>query len=110
VRVLFDEQLSESLLRHLEDLSPGAVHVRLLGLVGAGDAAIWQRAIDLGCVLVTKDEDFHRLSVLRGAPPKVVWIRCGNCSTRDIAQLLRERWARIEEFANDPVVALLELA
>ena len=38
---------------------------------------------------MTKDEDFHRLSVLRGAPPKVVWIRLGNCRTLDIADLLR---------------------
>lgn len=110
VRVLFDEQLSESLLQHLQDLAPDAVHVRRLGLGGSGDAVVWQRAIDLGCVLVTKDEDFHRLSVLKGAPPKVVWIRLGNCSTRDIANLLRERWPRIEEFVNDPVLTLLELA
>jgi predicted nuclease of predicted toxin-antitoxin system len=110
VRVLIDEQLSESLLQHIQDLSADAVHVRLLGLGGAGDGVVWQRAIDLGCVLVTKDEDFHRLSVLRGAPPKVVWIRLGNCGTRDVASLLRERWPRIEEFVNDPVNALLELA
>jgi predicted nuclease of predicted toxin-antitoxin system len=110
VRVLFDEQLSESLLRHLQDRSPDAVHVRLLGLGGAGDDVVWQRAIDLGCVLVTKDEDFHRLSVLKGVPPEVVWIRLGNCATRDIANLLRERWLTIEEFVRDPVVALYELA
>lgn len=110
MRVLFDEQLSESLVGHLQDLSPDAVHVRVLGIGGAGDEVIWQRAIDLGCVLVTKDEDFHRLSVLKGFPPKVVWIRLGNCTTRDIAKLLRERWPRIEEFARDPVAALYELA
>ena len=110
MRVLFDEQLSESLVQRLQDLSPDAVHVRVLGIGGAGDEVIWQRAIELGCVLVTKDEDFHRLSVLKGFPPKVVWIRLGNCTTRDIATLLRERWPKIEEFVHDPVVALYELA
>jgi hypothetical protein len=29
---------------------------------------------------------------------------------RDVASLLRERWPRIEEFVNDRVIALLELA
>jgi predicted nuclease of predicted toxin-antitoxin system len=110
VRLLFDEQLSEALVQHVRDLSPDGVHVRLLGLGGAGDDVVWQRAIDLGAVLVTKDEDFHRLSVLKGAPPKVVWIRLGNCSTIDVGRLLRERWPRIEAFVRDPVVALLELA
>lgn len=110
MRVLLDEQLSESLLQYLRDLSPDAVHVRLLGLTGAGDTVIWERATSLDCVLITKDEDFHRLSVLRGAPPKVVWIRSGNASTRAIARLLRERWPLILEFAGDAEAALLELS
>lgn len=109
MRLLIDEQLSEALLQHLRDLSPDAVHVRLAGLAGQGDEVVWQNAIDLGCILLTKDEDFHRLSVLRGMPPKVVWIRCGNCTTRDLAGLLRERWPLLQAFADDPIAALLEL-
>ena len=40
---------------------------------------------------MTKDEDFHRLSVLHGPPPKVIWIRLGNCSTDEVIRLLRRR-------------------
>jgi predicted nuclease of predicted toxin-antitoxin system len=80
-----------------------------LGIGGAADEMVWQRAFELGCVLITKDEDFHRLSVLRGAPPKVVWLRLGNCTTSHIARLLRLHWPRLEAFAEDPVAALLEL-
>jgi predicted nuclease of predicted toxin-antitoxin system len=109
VRVLLDEQLSESLLQQLQDLWPDGAHVRQLGLGGAADDVVWQRAIDLGCVLVTKDEDFHRLSVLKGAPPKVVWVRLGNCSTDDIARLVRRHSSRLDDFVDDPVAALLEL-
>jgi predicted nuclease of predicted toxin-antitoxin system len=109
LRLLFDEQLSELLLQYLHDLSPDALHVRLVGLAGQGDEVLWQHAVNLGCMLVTKDEDFHRLSVLKGMPPKVVWIRVGNCTTRDVARLLRERWPLLREFASDPVAALLEL-
>ena len=58
---------------------------------------------------MTKDEDFHRISVLRGMPPKVVWIRLGNCTTREVAGALRSRWPQLREFAEDPVAALLEL-
>jgi predicted nuclease of predicted toxin-antitoxin system len=109
VRVLLDEQLSESLLGQLQDLCPDAVHVRHVGLGGAADEVVWQRAIDLGCVLVTKDEDFHRLSVLKGAPPKVVWLRVGNCATNDVERLLRTYWPRLQAFVDDPVAALMEL-
>lgn len=61
-------------------------------------------------MLVTKDDDFHRLSVLKGAPPNVVWIRLGSCSTSDVARVLRQRWPLIREFVSDPVAAFLELA
>lgn len=54
MRVLFDEQLSESLLQHLQDLSPDAVHIRLLGLGGRGDDVVWQCAIDLGACWLPK--------------------------------------------------------
>ena len=53
-----------------------------------------------GAWSVTKDEDFHRLSVLRGAPPKVVWIRLGNCRTLDIADLLRGHHESVRCFAE----------
>jgi predicted nuclease of predicted toxin-antitoxin system len=60
-------------------------------------------------VLVTKDEDFHRLSVMQGAPPKVVWIRLGNCSTEDIAALLRQHEQAIRSFVDDRDSGFLEL-
>jgi predicted nuclease of predicted toxin-antitoxin system len=60
-------------------------------------------------VLVTKDEDFHRLSVLHGAPPKVVWLRLGNCATADVARLLRDHVDDLRRFEAQTEVTLLEL-
>jgi predicted nuclease of predicted toxin-antitoxin system len=109
VRLLFDEQVSEELVRLLADVFPDCQHVRLLGAGGAADPAVWQLAREHNCVLVTKDEDFHRLSVLRGAPPKVVWLRMGNCSTADIARLLRDRAEDIRRFEAHGEETVLEL-
>jgi predicted nuclease of predicted toxin-antitoxin system len=109
VRLLFDEQLSEELVTALGDLYPDSLHVRLLGKGGAADPIIWQLAREHGCVLVTKDEDFHRLSVLRGAPPKVVWLRIGNCTTADLARLLTDRVDELRRFAAEAEVTFLEL-
>lgn len=108
-RLLFDEQLAEVLVELLADIFPQSLHVRRLGAAARGDRAVWNLAKEHGCILVTKDEDFHRLSVLLGAPPKVVWIRLGNCSTADIAVLLRERARVISEFVDRDDVVLLEL-
>jgi predicted nuclease of predicted toxin-antitoxin system len=109
VRLLFDEQLSEELVPLLADLFPDSLHVRLLGAGGAADAAIWQLAIEYHCVIVTKDEDFSRLSVLRGAPPKVVWLRLGNCTTGDVAQLVTRRADDIRAFESHGEETFLEL-
>ena len=60
--------------------------------------------------LVSKDEDFHRLSVLLGAPQKVVWVRLGNCGTEDVAHLLRQRHADIQRFAEHEEATFLVLS
>ena len=109
MRLLFDEQLSEELVTALQDLFPESLHVRLLDHGGAADTVVWQLAVEHGCVLVTKDEDFHRLSVLRGAPPKVVWLRRGNCATADIVRVLRDRVDDIRRFEEQAEATFLEL-
>src|SRR5258708_19670907 len=86
--LLVDENLAARLVPELADLYPDCIHVRDRGLAGGSDRAIWQYARDHGLVIVSKDEDFQRLSVLYGAPPKVIWIRLGNCSTTDIIPFL----------------------
>ncbi|HEX7049054.1 MAG TPA: DUF5615 family PIN-like protein [Longimicrobiales bacterium] len=109
MKLLFDENLAARLVRDLADVYPESAHVAALGLGGTPDRAIWTRAARDGFVLVTKDEDFHRLSVLLGPPPKVVWIRLGNCATEDVVRLLRFRADEIKAFAEHEDAAFLEL-
>ena len=109
MRLLFDEQLSEAICGQLRDVFPDSVHVRPLVGASIPDQTVWALAIEHGCILVTKDEDFHRLSVLRGAPPKVVWIRLGNCSTADVAQLLRRHREGIQAFDGQSEASFLAL-
>ena len=58
---------------------------------------------------MTKDQDFLQRSVRLGFPPKVVWIRLGNCSVRASADLLREKYIRIRHFHEDADATLLTL-
>ena len=108
-RLLFDEPLSEELCETVTDIFPGSLHIRLLGQGGAADAIVWDLARQHGCLVVSKDEDFHRLALLRGAPPKFVWIRLGNCATDDIAQLLRRHHGDIIRFSEQNEATVLEL-
>lgn len=80
-----------------------------VGLGGAEDRVVWAHAAAEGFVLLTKDDDFHRLSVLYGAPPKVVCLTLGNSPTRAVAQLLRARAHEIRAFVAHEEATFLAL-
>ncbi|MEO7861698.1 MAG: DUF5615 family PIN-like protein [Nitrospirales bacterium] len=104
-----DENISESVLPAIVDLYPESLHVRLLGAGGASDDVVWRLAKEHGCVLVTRDEDFLRLSIVLGAPPKVVWLAVGNCSNQEVIRLLRTRHQNIQEFCSHDQATFLTL-
>ena len=75
----------------------------------ADDDKVWQYARQHAFTLVSKDSDFHEKSLLRGYPPKIIWIRRGNCTTRQIETLLRNMAEHITDMINDPEAAYLIL-
>ena len=108
-RLFFDEPLSEALCETLADIFPNSLYIRLLGQGGAADAIVWDLARQHGCLVVSNDGDFHRLALLRGAPPKFIWIWLGNCTTDDVAQLLRRPYDDIVQFDDQDEATVLEL-
>lgn len=109
MKLLFDQNLSFKLARRVGKLFPDSSQVRLLGLDCADDSAVWDYARRNDYVLVTQDVDYSNLSALRGYPPKVIWLRCGNQPTGYIEALLTQNHARIIQFLNDPAVGCLEI-
>ncbi len=109
VKLLFDQNLSPKLVNRLSEVYPNSDHLDLLGLGTAEDTLIWGHAKNNDFVIVTKDADSADLTVLRGFPPKVVWIRRGNCSTTDIENLLRDHNIDIEDLAADSTSGILTI-
>jgi predicted nuclease of predicted toxin-antitoxin system len=99
IRLLLDQNLSPALASSLRDLFD-AVHVRDVGLAAASDSEVWAFAAAQGRTIVTKDSDFDELAVLRGSPPHVVWLRIGNCTTRQVAATLRSHATAIQAFCE----------
>jgi len=110
LKLLFDQNLSYKLVSELRAEFPDSLHVRNIGLASGDDIEIWKYARDNGFCIVSKDDDFHQRSFLYGAPPKVVWLRVGNCSTRRIVDLIRLRARELLDFDADPHAAFLALA
>lgn len=109
MRFLLDQNLSPRLLTDLADLYPGSTHVRNIGLATADDNVVWGYAAEHGLTIVSKDADFHERSFMLGHPPKVIWIRRGNCSTDEIGAILRREHAAILAFQADIEGAFLAL-
>lgn len=101
MKLLFDENLSPKLVAALADVFPGSAHVDRVGLGGAMDHEVWEYARLQGYTLVSKDSDFQEMSLLRGYPPRVIWIKRGNCTNKQIELILRNRAEQIGFFLND---------
>ena len=102
MKLLFDENLAPSLVLALADIFPHSEHVARIGLGAAPDREVWEYAREHNYTLVSKDSDFHELSLMYGSPPKVVWIRRGNCTTRQIEFILRNKLENIKSLADNP--------
>jgi len=109
MRLLFDQNLSPRLPRLLSELFPDSAHVREVGLREADDEIIWLHAKMHGFVIVSKDSDFQQRSLLRGAPPQFIWLRLGNCSVAESANLLRRNAPTIQAFGLDSTQSHLML-
>lgn len=80
-----------------------------MGLASALDVTVWAYAKEHGLVIVSKDADFRHLGFTYEHPPKIIWIRRGNCSTGEIEALLRQHHDSVLAFYEDEQEVVLVL-
>ena len=107
MKLLFDQNLSHRLVEMLAALYPGSSHVRFFRLQSADEEVIWEFAQLHDFTVVSKDSEFHQRSFLSGFPPKIIWVRLGNCSTHEVAAMLQIYQEDIRRFCEDDVHACL---
>ena len=109
MKLLVDENLPPRLVDDLADLFPDSVHVRSRDLGRTPDAVLWEYAKKGGFAFLTKDKDFGNLSVVLGAPPKVILVQTGSCSADEVIRIVRSNAIRLSEFDADARRGLLIL-
>lgn len=109
MKLLFDQNLSRKLVARLADIFPDSSHVQFYNLTEAEDIDIWEFAKSQNFCIVTQDADFAERSRLYGAPPKVIWLRCGNAPTSRVEAIFRSGLETIQEFITDRTLDCLEL-
>lgn len=101
MKLLFDANLSPRLVKRLEDLFPGSVHLFDLPLPrDADDLAIWSYARQNGFDVVTADgDDYPPLTLRFGPPPKVILLESWRFPTKIAEELIRSNAIKIAQFA-----------
>ena len=109
MKLLFDQNLSHRLPGRLSDLFPDSSHVRAVGLEQADDSTIWEFARANGYAIVSQDADFAERSRLFGAPPKIIWLRCGNQAPQQVEKILRGHCELVRELIENAQLHSIEI-
>jgi predicted nuclease of predicted toxin-antitoxin system len=105
MKLLFDQNISPKLTKFFDN----AIHILDIGLDTSDDLFVWEYAKSNSFTIVTKDSDFNNIVALFGFPPKVIWLRRGNCSTMLIKEILFEHLDVITLFINDTENGILSI-
>ena len=109
MKLLFDQNLSFKLIPLLDSVFPGSGRVKTFELTRAHDDEVWSFAAVNSFAIVSKDSDFVHRAFLRGHPPKVVYVRVGNASTKQVGGLLLDSQEVISAFLSDAIESVLTL-
>lgn len=110
MKVLIDQNISFRIVPQISDLFTEVSHVKSVGLMDTKDFDIFMFAREKGFqAIITQDEDFYTHLLEHGPPPKIIWIRTGNCSTTFLKEVLYRNAPIITSFFEDDNADCLEI-
>lgn len=99
--IWIDAQLSPVIAVWIgENFNIEAFALRELNLRDAEDEEIFRQARTAGAIVITKDSDFVSLLDRFGAPPKIIWLTCGNTSNANLKIILSKTLRQAIELLN----------
>jgi predicted nuclease of predicted toxin-antitoxin system len=101
MKLLLDENISFRLVNKLTNEFPGISHVKFHNLINTDDKVVREFALQNEYTIVTNDSDFNDLLLIYGFPPKIIWMKTGNTSTDNNANMLILNKVRVLDFMND---------
>lgn len=101
MKLLLDQNISYRVVKLIAEHFPESSGVKNCHLTNATDLEIWTFAKGNCYTIVTFDEDFYNIQLLKGFPPKIVWFKTGNLSNQQIADFLIAQKEMIASFVSD---------
>ena len=109
MKLLFDQNISFRLIYRIKDIYPEAIQVKEAGLENSTDIQIWKYAKNNEYTIVTFDVDFYDYSMIKGYPPKIIWLRIGNKTTYKLEEIFRKKYDVIKKFISNDEYGCLEI-
>jgi predicted nuclease of predicted toxin-antitoxin system len=110
MKLLLDANLSWRLTKLLSPHFEDVYHVERCGLpIPANDIMIWNWAEANDAMIVTNDEDYYYFSLQKGFPPKIILLRTGNQSTKNLKEMLIRYQNQIQALHESAQHGLLEI-
>lgn len=109
MKLLYDNNLSHKLVARLNDIFPDSTHVMMENLDESEDQKIWFFAKEKGYTIITKDADYNEISVIKGFPPKIIWLTIGNCKIQDVERIIRNKTIVINDFYQNKNTGIIEI-
>ena len=107
--LLLDENISHRIVVELEHTFPSTKHLKDFLPFGSDDELVWDIAVKHNLTIVTFDADYADILNLKGFPPKVVWLRFGNCTNKVMIQSLLHYSDVIIDFIKSDTLGILEI-
>ncbi len=102
MKILIDQNISHRIIPKLNAGFSEVFHIKNVNLIDNSDTTIFKFAQSNNFeAIITMDDDFQNIIAQHGAPPKIIWIRTGNCSTNYLAQKLNTNLIRIKFFLSE---------
>ena len=99
MKLLLDENLSWRLIKKLSPFFDEIIHASDIEInQPADDISIWNFAMKNHYMIISKDDDFEKIVLLRKAPPKLIYLKTYNLDTKNLIDLIIENLGKIKEF------------
>lgn len=109
MKLLLDENISFRVVQSLTNIFPGSIHISNQQPQLKEDQQIFDFAKANDFTIVSFDEDFYDLQLLKGYPPKIVWLRFGNSGNLRVVSKLIENQEAIISFLSNPDSGIIEI-
>ncbi|OUL63495.1 DUF5615 family PIN-like protein [Flavobacterium sp. AJR] len=111
MKLLLDANISWRILKLVENDFSGTFHSKDITNVNqpAKDIEIWEYARKNSFTILTHDDDFEKLLLLKGVPPKVIILKTFNKNTKQIAEILISKKEIIKSFISNNELMILEI-